>query len=498
MQRDEGGVVWLDQARCVGCWMCVLGCPNGCVEPRPERHAPEKREGLRGGPAYRGMPLDTAEQTLTPEALAAEVGRRRSAFAASGWGWRGIDSYPAFRAEPLRRASPPVSDDCPRNYLLVGAGVATARAVEAIRSRDLAGSITVVSDEPVLPYSRVLLPKYVAGALGRDDLRLHERSWWEARRVTLVLGDGARALDPRGKRVLLASGRTLAYDRLLVATGAHGARPAIPGADLAGVETFHDLRSAEALRATRASRAVVVGGGFVAIKAAEALLARGAAVTMVVRSRLFRRSLDEQAAALVGAHLRAKGIDLREGTDLRALHGRDGTVRSAELLDGRQLDCELVVLGAGVKAAVEWLDGSGVALAGGVVADTSLRASVADVWVAGDVAITPDLLTGKMVANAIWPAASAQGRIAGANMAGEAMSYDGFATANTLDLLGLPVATFGDPALGERTVLRASDGLYEARYYRDGRLVGAVFVGDITGCGRLLAEASREALTIRR
>jgi NAD(P)H-nitrite reductase large subunit len=286
----------------------------------------------------------------------------------------------------------------------------------------------------------------------------------------------------------------LPYDRLLVATGGHAVRPSLAGVELAGVETLHDLRGAAALRASRAEAAVVVGGGFVAVKAAEALRTRGMAVTLVVRSRLFRRSLDEAAAAIAGAHLRACGIAVEEGTDLRALYGKHGKVVGVELDDGRRLACELVVLGAGVRAATEWLAGTGIAMAGGVLTGAYLRTSLPDVWAAGDVAATRDVFTGKPASNAIWPAAAEQGRVAGANMAGEPTLYDGSATMNTLDLLGLPVASFGDPALATRVERKSDGGRYQGRFYRDGRLVGAVLLGDITGCGRLLAEARRSVL----
>ncbi len=497
MQHDaERGIVYVDRSRCIGCWMCVLACPCGAVVPG-EGHYPSKCDGCRERPA----PLCADICAVRRQALAAvpdsdEARCKQKAFAAAGWGWQGIDAYPAAKIAPPSAVAGQATASRLR-YVIVGGGIAAVRAVEAIRQRDQAGTITVVCGEPMLPYSRVVLPQYLSGERDIASMLLREPAWWQRMNVELLVGVSARQLDEEGRQVLLEGGRILAYDRLLAATGAAPARLEVPGAELAGVACFHALSDAESFKEAKPRAAVVVGGGFVALKAAEALHAAGVAVTLVVRSRLLRRTLDATAARLVEERLHRSGIRVMRGALVREIEGRLGRVAGVRLVDGRRLACEAVVAAAGTRPCVEWLCGSAVRVERGVVVGEDLRTTAPDVWAAGDVAQTYDLIAGRPAVNAIWPAAAEQGRLAGAAMAGERAVYDGSASLNTLDVCGLAVASFGEVP-EEGTAEPQGAGLaYASRSYRDGRLVGAVMVGDIREAGLLLAEARRQAAAAR-
>ena len=492
MRREESGIVWVDRRRCVGCWMCVLACPFGAVIPSSSRQHATKCDGCRERPSPACLDLcEPRHLALRGHAEGAEVAARRRDFAMAGWAWRGIEGYPAPKPPPatVQTASRPTSRSL--HYVIVGGGVAAARAVEAIRRADARGRITVVCAEGTYPYSRVLLPQFLAGRVDLPAMWLHPPSWWDAQGVELLRGDPAVGLEAHSRQVVLASGKALRYDRLLVATGSRPTRQGIAGADLAGVATFHGLGDAEAVRDARPQAAVIVGGGFVALKAAEGLHAMGAAVTLVVRSRLLRRMLDAASATVVERRLRGHGVEVLQGRRVVEVHGQHSRVRGVSLDDGRRLGCDLLVLAAGVQPNVDWLAGSGARVGNGVAVDGRLQTNLPHVWAAGDVAETRDLLAGRPVVNAIWPSASEQGRLAGACMAGEEISYDGSLAMNTLDVFGLPVASFGEVSACGIANAEGNGEVLAHKHYRDGRLVGAVLVGDISEAGRLLAEARR-------
>lgn len=297
-----------------------------------------------------------------------------------------------------------------RHVAVVGASLAGLHAARALRRHGYDGTLTLVGDEPRLPYDRPPLSKQVLAGT------------WEPERTALLserdddlaldwrLGTRAAELDPRGRRVVLADGSEVAYDGLVIATGA--APRTLPGTEgLAGVHVLRSLDDALALRAdldATPSRVVVVGAGFIGAEVAATARQRGLPVTLVEPLPVpLGRVLGGEVAETVAAVHRDEGVDLRLGVGVEAIEGGD-RVERVRLADGSVVECDVVVVGIGVTPNTGWLEGSGLPLADGVLADATCRV-VDGVVAAGDVARWSHPTYGEDLRVEHWDHAIAQG-----------------------------------------------------------------------------------------
>lgn len=382
--------------------------------------------------------------------------------------------------------------------VIVGNSAAGLAAAGALRAASPDAEITMVCADGGPAYSRVLTSYYLAGRVPREELFLVDDRFYREQGIRTLFGRRAVGLAPGENVLLLEDGAQLEFDRLLVATGAAPQRLSAPGAEGEGVFTLRTLEDAEAIRqaARRAERAVIAGGGMVAFKTAEALHELGLVVTLVVSSpQLLSQMLDPVTAGLVLRRLEARGVTVRLGEDVTEIVRQGGRLM-VKTSGGRELPCTLVVAGKGVRPNSGWLATSGVAVNRGVVVDSFLRTSRPGVWAAGDVAETWDLVREERRVNALWGNAVEQGRIAGLNLAapdGQAAAYPGSLTENSLHWGDLSVISFGqvNPPAGDSRYRiherREGDRFYRRLVFREGRLVGAVFFGDVRGAGILRA-----------
>lgn len=384
----------------------------------------------------------------------------------------------------------------PVRYVIVGNSAAGLAAASSLRAAAPEAEIILIDGEEGPAYSRVLTSYAISGQVPLERLFLVDGSFYRERGIEARFGQRVAGLRAGENALELESGERVGFDRLLVATGASPQRLEVPGAGRPGVFTLRTRADAQAIRqaAQGAKQAVVVGGGLVAFKAAEALHTLGLAVTMVVSSsRVLSQMLDPVTAGLVLAHLARFGLTVLLGESVAEVRGNGRTLHVVTD-QGRELPCDLVVVGKGVRPNVGWLAGSGVAVNRGVVVDEFLRTSRPRVYAAGDVAETWDLARDERRVNALWGNAVEQGRIAGLNLAapsGASLAYPGSLSENSLHWGDLSVITVGhvnppaeDPSyrIHER---RAGDRFYRRLVFRDGRLVGAVLFGDVRGAGIL-------------
>lgn len=377
-------------------------------------------------------------------------------------------------------------------YVVLGNGVAGISAAQEIRRLDAAGQITIVSDEDALGYSRVMLPLYIAGKRSRADLVFAPRPFYAAHGIRLLQRRGADALDIAARRVRLTSGKTLPFDRLLVATGSSPRRLDVPGKDLAGVVTLRKLADARAIKARLRSSpgpVVIAGAGPVGVKSLEALAGKGREVHLVISSdRILSQILDRTASEFFLRAFQRRGVVVHLRTDIREFHGRGGEVEAVSLSDGARLPCGLALIGKGVEPNVACLRDSGLALGQGVQVDERMATNLPGVYAAGDVAEPPDVLRGTHAPSTIWPSAAEGGRVAGANMAGVPARFSGALRMNSAEVLGVRVVSAGEPEGGETlSRIRQEAPLYRKLIHGDGRLKGYLLLGDIRGAGVLTA-----------
>lgn len=380
--------------------------------------------------------------------------------------------------------------------IIIGNSAAGIAAADSLRAAAPEAEITLVAEEEGPAYSRVLTSYYLSGQVPRERLFLVDEAFYGAREVETRFGRRVVGLSAADNALTLDDGTRLGFDRLLIATGAVPQRLAVPGADGKGGYTLRTRADAEAIReqAQGAKRAVVVGGGMVACKAAEALHTLGLSVTMVVSSRrVLSQMLDPVTAGLVQRRLEGLGLALLLGANVAQVR-REGRGLRVLTDQGREIPCDLVVVGKGVHPNAGWLAGSRVAVNRGVVVDEFLRTSRPGVWAAGDVAETWDIARGEKRVNALWGNAVEQGRIAGLNMAspsGESLVYPGSLAENSLhwdDLSVIAVGQVDPPADDSRFRVherREGERFYRRLVFREGRLVGAALFGDVRGAGIL-------------
>jgi len=315
-------------------------------------------------------------------------------------------------------------DDGHFGYAIVGGGVAAANAVYGIRENDASGSIVLITSEDLPPYDRTHVSKALLDG-GKDisDLPLHSEAFYRERGVTLLEKTTAEEVDVENKRITLSAGKTLTYDKVLLATGGSPRKLKVPGSDLGNIFTIRNAKDGKAAReqVSEGTKVVVVGGSFIGLEAAMSLGKQGGDVTVVSPEEvLFEGPFGKKVGKYVQQLHEAAGVTFRLGRKSAAFTG-DGKVASVTLDNGEELPAEVVVVGIGVRPVTNYLRGLAGTSDGGLKVDNHLACNVADTWAAGDIACYPDREGAARIEH--WKVAAQQGRVAGRNMAGAGEPY---------------------------------------------------------------------------
>jgi 3-phenylpropionate/trans-cinnamate dioxygenase ferredoxin reductase subunit len=366
------------------------------------------------------------------------------------------------------------------NIVIVGASLAGGRAAETLRQEGFDGRIVLGGAEPDRPYERPPLSKdSLWGETTAAAAYLRPEDYYAEQAIELRLGTPATRLDPASRTLHLADGERLAYDRLLVATGAAPRHLAVPGADLAGLLTLRALPDAAALRERLrdGGRVVVVGAGFIGAEVAASCRRAGLEVVLLeVAAVPLERALGGEVGRAYAAIHRAHGVDLRTGEQVVAFRGR-GRVEQVVTASGATFDCDFAVIGVGVAPVVDWLAGSGVALQNGVLVDEFCRTSVPDVYAAGDVANWWHPGLGERLRVEHFDNAQHQGVAAARSMLGRGTPYAPIPYFWS-DQYAFNLQYVGHASGQDEVVFRGSVAgeAWSAFYLRDGRLRGALAV----------------------
>jgi NAD(P)H-nitrite reductase large subunit len=415
-------------------------------------------------------------------------------------------------------------------HVILGAGPAGVTAAETIRKHDAGSEITLISGEPEPPYSRMAIPYLLEGQIGEDGTHLRQiDGHYDKLAITYKQGPVTK-LDTAAKTVTCADGSTLGYDKLLIATGATPVRPPIEGLDNPAVHTCWTLADAREIAklAKSGQPVVLVGAGFIGCIILESLAKMGVNLTVVeMGDRMVPRMLDETAGNMLRRWCEDKGVRVVTGATVQSISSSarsqtqsqaqasepgffaklfgagskpvdspaspsvsaDGAPLVVNLKDGQTLPAALVVVAAGVRSNIDFLEGSGVETDRGVKVDPFHETSASDVFAAGDVAEGIDLSTGHNDMLAIQPVAVEHGYIAALNMCGVETSHRGSLNMNVLDTLGLISSSFGawEGVSGGSQARMVDEAGY--RYIRlefeDDRLIGAQCVGMTDHVGML-------------
>jgi NAD(P)H-nitrite reductase large subunit len=322
--------------------------------------------------------------------------------------------------------------------------------MEAIRSVDSTGEIILIGDDPHAFYSRPGLAYFLTGELSEIHLFPYKREDYQRMKVR-YLRDRATKINAEGRLVTLQQNGAIGYDRLLVAVGSKAVPLNIPGSDLEGVVKLDHLEDARRiLKLARWARtAVVIGGGITALEIVEGLVANRTRVHYLLRGdRYWPNVLDEDESRIVEERLKHEGIQLHKHSEAVEVLGKRGKVKGVRLADGRQIKCDLVGYGIGIKPRTSLAREAGLTVDRGVMVDDGLRTNLPDIFAAGDVAQVYDPLTGKAMVDSLWNPAREQGYVAGLNMAGQNRTYRKVAPFNVTRLAGLTTTIIGTVGSG--------------------------------------------------
>ena len=360
-------------------------------------------------------------------------------------------------------------------HVILGAGPAGVIAAETLRKNAPGDEIVVIGDEPEAPYSRMAIPYLLIGNVGEEGTRLRHGADHYAKLGIVVRQGRARSVDTVKRQVLLEDGSSVAFDRLLIATGSSPATPPIPGIAGPGVHpcwTLADAREIMAL-AKPGARVLQMGAGFIGCIIMEALAARGVKLSVVeMGDRMVPRMMGPTAGGMIKDWCEAKGVSVYTGARVEAVE-RPETPAAAEpgllgkiaqvlgfgadpapavpaapmtvrLSTGQRLEADLVISATGVKPNIGFLQDSGITCLVGVLTDEHLQTNMPGIYAAGDCAEAFDKVSGTTIVSAIQPNAAEQARVAALNMAGRSTALKGVTQINVLDTLGLISASFGN------------------------------------------------------
>ena len=372
-------------------------------------------------------------------------------------------------------------------YAILGNGAAGLNAAKAIRERDKTGSIYMISNEEYPAYNRPMLTKSLVAGLDAEQIAIQDASWYEEQNIYQILGKNVTGIDTKEKEIQTSDGAKFKYNKLIYAMGSECFIPPIPGADQPEVVAIRCLsdtnKVTELLKHTK--EAVVIGGGVLGLEAAWELKKAHCKVTVLeLAPRLMGRQLDTAAGEMLKSISEAQGIAIHTGVQIAAIEG-DGHVTGVRLGDGQVIPAQLVIVSCGVRANTAIAKEAGLETDRAVVVGSRMNTSDENIFACGDCAQYEG------INYAIWPQAVEQGKVAGANAAGEALEYTTVPAALTFHGMNTALFSIGDngtnPDLIYKTVefKDVARKQYEKYYFRNNRLCGVILIGDVSRMGEL-------------
>ena len=401
------------------------------------------------------------------------------------------------RGQRPAKTRAPVPVEASKAMVIVGGGAAGLAAAAELRRLGFAGKLVMLSAEDAAPLDRPNLSKdYLAGGAPEEWLPLRPENFYSENAIDLRLGAVAKGLDAKARRLTLADGSALEFDRLLLATGAEPVRLQIPGAELPHVRTLRSLADCREIiaRATKARRVVVLGASFIGLEVAASLRARGLEVHVAAPEKIpMERVLGAEIGAFVRKLHEEHGVIFHLEDVATAIDERRVTLKS-----GKSLEAELVVAGVGVRPRLELAEKAGLAMDRGVLVDAFLETSAPGIFAAGDIARWPDPHSGERIRVEHWVVAERQGAVAGRNMLGARETFDAvpFFWSQHYDT---PINYVGHAEGWDAIVVEGDIAARDCllRYMRDGRALAVASIFRDIDSLRAEAEMERMAASVK-
>jgi nitrite reductase (NADH) large subunit len=330
------------------------------------------------------------------------------------------------------------------NVVIIGNSAAGLNALETFREYDKTSSVTIVTKEKGPAYSRVLLPYYLRKKVDYEQLYIRDWKYYQKMNA-VVIEDTVTQVDAGKKTLTLKNGSPLSYDRLLIASGSKPVNPPIEGLEGPGIYNMWTLQDTENIERyfQEGKRVLVIGASFVSLQATWAAVKRKLDVSVFVRSRIMRTVLDEEGASRVESNMLKHGVSFIRGSNLEQIHRNSDGSMKIDFSDQASLDFDLIIVGAGIKANIDFLEASDLHTEAGILVNNQMETNIPGIYAAGDAAAGPSVFGEEHVVHGLWPTAVEQGKIAGANMAGTKSVYDGSLNMNVTSMFDLTVASMG-------------------------------------------------------
>jgi nitrite reductase (NADH) large subunit len=378
-----------------------------------------------------------------------------------------------------------------KRYLIIGNGVAGARAAVKIREADQKGEIHIFTEEAHPFYYRVRFPEFVAGEVTLQNLIIHTKEWYQSKEILIHLEEPIAEVNVQKKEATSRQGKSYAYDLLLMATGGNPFVPPIKGREKKGVFTLRTVEDAIRMKefSGGAKKAVLIGGGLVGLETGGALLRRGIKVAVVEHNpRILPRQMDPEGAEILQRKMESMGFSFFLNGQSEEILGKE-TAEGVRLKDGRTVEGQMVIVSAGVKPNIKLAQAMGLETKNGILVNDRLETNSAGIFAAGDVAEHRDRCYG------IWPAAQRQGETAGINMAGGNALYEGTVVSNTLKVVGIDLTAAGEiDAEGKLDCAVRSDRekcIYCKVAFKEDKIVGCIVLGDVKERSEILSAVEK-------
>lgn len=379
-----------------------------------------------------------------------------------------------------------------KRYLIIGNGVAGARAAVRIRERDPEGDIHIFTGEAYPFYYRVRFPELVAGEVTIQEITIHTPEFYQGKNISLHLEEPIAEVYPGKKEAISQTGNIYSYDLLLMATGGNAFVPPIQGKEKKGVFTLRTMRDAIEMKAysEKIKGAILIGGGLVGLETGGALLRRAIKVAVIEQNpRILPRQMDTEGAQILQAKMETMGFSFFLNGQSEEILGGE-SVEGVRLKDGRIVEGQMAIISAGVRPNIELAKKAGLEMKNGILVNDRLETKTKDIFAAGDVAEHRGRVYG------IWPAAQKQGEIAGVNMTGGNESYEGTVVSNTLKVVGIELTSAGEiDAEGKYECVVRSDRekcSYCKVTFKEDKIIGCILLGETKGKTELLGAVEKE------